>query len=88
MLIFNVVSNIENPKLEAKIGEAYVGANFRFAKNAWLVADAGVTAQEVCEKIDVKIGGIAGVIVTKVESYFGVAPTATWEWLKVKLGDE
>ncbi|BDV34253.1 hypothetical protein [Methylocystis iwaonis] len=86
MFVFMVASNVQNPELEAKIMEAYPSDNLRFSSTVWFVADAGVTAKEVCEKINVIPGGLAGVVVTKVETYFGFAPTVTWEWLKARMG--
>jgi hypothetical protein len=86
MLIFAVTSNAENPELGAHINRVYPSANLKFAPNVWFVADTGVTTQEVSEKLSVWPGGIAGVVVVKVESYFGYAPTSIWEWFSVKMG--
>lgn len=87
MLVFAIISNSENPALEGRINDEYALANFRFAKNVWLVADRGITAKEVCEKLDIEPGGINGAIVINVEKYFGFAPKTTWDWLQVKMNE-
>jgi hypothetical protein len=71
-------------KRKGALNRVYESANSKFAPNVWFVADSGVTTQEVSAKLDVKPGGIAGVVVVKIESYFGFAPTAIWEWFSVK----
>ncbi len=87
MLVFAVISVTENPDLETRVKEAYPFAHLKFAPNVWFIADSGVTAQEVCEKIAVKPGGISGVVVSNVEKYFGYASNTIWEWIKVKMGE-
>jgi hypothetical protein len=89
MFVFAVIANSTRPALAQKIAEVYASANFQFSETVWLVADTGVTPQEVCAKLDVRLGedGISGVLVVRVAGYFGVAPGSTWEWLKVKTGE-
>jgi hypothetical protein len=87
MLVFAVISIADNAILEARVKDTYPFAHLKFASNVWFVADSGVTAQEVCQKIDVKSGGISGVMVTNVEKYFGFASNTLWDWIQVKLGE-
>ncbi|HEY8160696.1 MAG TPA: hypothetical protein VIF34_00300 [Methylocystis sp.] len=82
MFVFSVASNTQNAELNAKIREVYPSEHFQFGPMNWFVADSGVTAREVCEKLNIVPGGFGGVAVTKVESYFGFAPSALWDWLK------
>jgi hypothetical protein len=85
MAAFSVISLSPNPELDKAIATAYAGAYLALSATAWLVADTGVTTKDVCDKINVRHGGITRVIVTKIESYFGVAPPNIWEWLKIKI---
>jgi len=87
MLVFLVTSRAESAGLEDKLVEAYPSANLKFSANTWLVADSGVTAQEVCEKINVKPNGISGVIVVRVDEYFGFASSSVWDWIRLKTGN-
>ena len=85
MLIFQVTSVAPNQALGANIEKAYPSAYLQFAPNVWFVADQGVTTKEVTEKLGVIVGSpFSGVVVVKVETYFGLAATSTWEWFKVK----
>lgn len=70
--------------LNAAVAAAYENNSLRMAPYAWLVADTGVTTQEVCKKLTIEIGKINSAIVIKIESYFGLAPRNIWEWLNVK----
>lgn len=87
MLIFVVMSNVENPTLANRINDEYPRANFSFAPNIWFVADSGVTVQEVSRKLDIIPGGISGAVVVGIEKYYGFATSALWDWLKVKIGE-
>ena len=81
---FAVVSIAPNQALETAIAKSYAAANHRISQTAWLVADVGVTTEEVCQKLGVKSGGISGTVVFKIENYYGYASKSIWEWLKVK----
>lgn len=87
MAIFSVLSIAENPELRTKIETVYEKTHLQIAPNTWFVTDSGVTTQEVCAKLGIGPGGLAGVIVVKVENYFGFASSSYWEWLKVKAGE-
>lgn len=85
MLIFQVTSLAANPALEANIQNTYPSAHLRFAPNVWFVADQSVTTREVTEKLGVIPGSqFSGIVIVKVESYFGLASNSVWEWFKVK----
>lgn len=84
MFVFAVISNSRSEELQQKLSEVYAIANFQLSETSWFVADTGVTPQEVCEKLNVKPGGISGVVVVRVSSYFGFAQSSIWDWLKVK----
>jgi len=86
MAAFAVISITPNPDLDKQIAGAYAGAYLALSQSAWLISDKNVTTKEVCDKINVKPGGI-GAVVVKIESYFGVASPNIWEWLKVKMAD-
>jgi len=89
MAAFAILSvALSNPALENNIREAYSEFTHKITENVWLVADKAVTTtSEVCQKIGVGENGLAGVVVLKIDGYFGYASTAIWEWLKVKAGE-
>jgi hypothetical protein len=84
MNAFAVMSKAENPALDAAVEKEFPGTHLKLASNTWLVTAKGLTTREVSEKIGVKPGGISGVVVAKIDSYFGFASRDIWEWLKVK----
>jgi hypothetical protein len=87
MAVFSVISLVPNPELDKRIVAAYTNAYLALSQTAWLVADKQATTKDVCDKINVKVGGISGVVVIKIESYFGIAPPNIWEWLKLRIAE-
>jgi hypothetical protein len=87
MSVFAVIPVTPPSQVEQKIKEIYAANHVLVAPNVWFVADTGVTTQEVCEKLGVKKDGIPGVVVTKVDSFWGLANSQLWEWLAVKMKD-
>jgi hypothetical protein len=84
MAAFIVVGLPPSPTaLRAKVVSAYADTHLQLSETAWLVADKGVTTQQVAIKLGINVGGMNG-FVSKVESYFGLAPPNTWEWLKLR----
>jgi hypothetical protein len=52
--------------------------------NEWLlVAPAGTTTKEVCERVGIDKDKSAGIVV-RVDTYFGLGPTSVWEWITAK----
>lgn len=87
MTVFFVASRDANSDLESAIAVAYPEKFYKFADRVWLVASKG-TAREVSEKIGAKKGGFAGVLVMPTTgSYYGVASSAVWDWLRAALED-
>lgn len=55
---------------------------YRFSPTVVFVMHSG-TARELSEALGVTKGGISGVVVTPTTgSYYGVANTALWDWLR------
>ena len=83
MTVFAIMSTSVNPELEAAMNERYPDAkSYRVSDTAWLVAYKG-TARELSETLGIRRGGIRGAVVVPVtSSYYGVASSALWEWLK------
>lgn len=83
MTVFAIMSTSTKPELEAAVEKHYPDEkSYRISDTAWLVSDKG-TATEVSEKLGVKKGGIKGTLIVPVKSsYYGVASTALWEWLR------
>jgi uncharacterized protein YccT (UPF0319 family) len=84
MVIFSVISNSENADLVAKIDSVYSANKFKIAPNVYLVADSGVTAEEVANKLELAEKKIAGTIIVRIADYNGYASKSIWEWLGVK----
>ena len=88
MSAFSVISTVpNNPSLIEAINRAYGDANIMIAQNVWLIADKGVTTQEVSKKLGIEKGGVDNTVILKIDSYWGMAPTQIWEWLSVKLAE-
>jgi len=85
MFVFSVICLQPNTALDENVEKIYPGNHLRISPTVWFVADSGVTTQDVCAKLDVKSGGLSGIIVLKVETFNGFAPRNIWEWLQVKV---
>lgn len=85
MLVFQVTSLTADPAFAAKVEAAYGTANRRLGVTfSWLVADDGVTTREVSDKLGLTPGAPHSAIVVRVDSYFGLAPTEVWDWIRVR----
>lgn len=84
MAAFAIVSTVPNEALGAEIATAYETTHLVLSNSTWLIADTGRTSQEVSEHLKIKAGGFSNVLVLRIETYFGFASPAIWEWLKVK----
>jgi hypothetical protein len=87
MSVFTVLAVAQTPTLAENIAKNYPnGEAFSLTPTIWFVSDKDVTVAQVCEKlgVDVGKGGIAGVVVTRIDSYFGNATGALWQWLRLK----
>jgi hypothetical protein len=87
MSAFAVISIQPNSVLDDAVRAVYPNDSHRVANNVWLVADTGLTTQGVCQKLGIGEGGIASVVVIKVDAYWGRAPKTIWEWLSIKASD-
>jgi hypothetical protein len=68
--------------LEAALAISYANDHYRFADRVWFVVDTG-TALEVSEKLNVRNGGITGVVVMPITgANYGVASAELWNWLR------
>ncbi|MGH6870872.1 MAG: hypothetical protein ACREHE_05130 [Rhizomicrobium sp.] len=85
MSVYTVFTSAPNPTLIANIGAKYPnGESLQFTPTIWFVSDKDVTAAQVCEKLGIGEGGIVGAVVTRIDSYFGNATNALWQWLRLK----
>jgi len=84
MATFVIVAVAPNATLDQNIVDSYASTSLRLSPTVCLVAEKGVTSQEVSLKLGVKPEGISGVIIFKIESYYGLASQNIWEWIKVK----
>jgi hypothetical protein len=65
MNIFSVISSSENAELAARIDSVYNANKFKIGPNAYLVADSGVTAEEVANKLGVVEKKISGTVIVR-----------------------
>ncbi len=84
MPVFTVLRLAGDNDLDGRVRVVYGSDSIKIAPNIWIVNDQGVTTKEVCDKLDASTGGMGQVVVTKMEGYFGFAPTHIWEWLSAK----
>lgn len=85
MTVFMVVAKDPNTELESAVSRAYPEKHFRFSDRAWFVSATG-TPRSVSEKIGVQKGGFSGVVVIPIGgSYYGIASTALWDWIRVEV---
>ena len=84
MAIFAIMAREPKPELESVLASSYPNRHYRFADRIWFVAGAGAaTARDVAEKLNVRNGGITGVIVMPItEANYGVASADLWNWLR------
>lgn len=82
MAIFLICARSTNPELESKIDQLLPGENFRFSETVWVV-NSTKTARQLCEMLGVRKGGLTGVFAMQgTPSYYGVANSALWDWLR------
>lgn len=85
MSIFAVLTEANNPKLEAVVKEKFPDDHYMLAPNQWLISAKG-TAQKLTEDLLIidKEKGPGSAIVFNISSYYGMANPAVWEWIKEK----
>lgn len=93
MPIFMLVPTEDAERLEKVVTKAFDSKDCYVlpGKQACFVRFDG-TSQEIAEKLDLagsksKEDRPCPAVITLVTTYGGYAPTALWEWLKVKQGD-
>jgi len=87
MTVFAIMSTSLKLELEAAVNEFYPDTkSYRVSDMTWFVTDKGTTAKEISEKLGIKKDGIRGVVIIPVRSsYYGVASSTLWEWLKAAI---
>jgi hypothetical protein len=82
MTIFAVMAREPKPELESVLASSYPSTHYRFADRVWFVVGPG-TARDVAENLNVRNGGITGVIVMPITGdNYGVASADLWNWLR------
>lgn len=89
MTIYAIMLPNPQPNLAAAILATYPDDHYKINETQWLVSGTG-TALEVVSKLgiyDPKDSGrhTGTAVVFATTSYHGRAPTAIWDWIKVKL---
>jgi hypothetical protein len=82
MAVFAIMARERMPAIEAAILAKYAGNHFKLSDQNWFVVDKK-TAKQVSESLGVQRGGVSGVVVIPVTaSYYGVANSSLWDWLR------
>ena len=82
MPVFLIVSEKNNPDLQAKIAEAFPDEVFVLSRNHWLV-DAKETTSDMKKELDISEGRFGRVAIFKIDSYSGYHKKSLWEWLQL-----
>lgn len=84
MAAFAVLAPIDNHLIAGAIERSFP-RRFTISLGQWVVADTGVTAQQVAEKIGVN--GVAGqFVVFSIAGQYGYYRKDLWEWLALNSG--
>jgi hypothetical protein len=82
MAIFAIMAWEPKPELDSVLSSSYPSTHYHFADRVWFVAGCGA-ARDVAEKLNVRNGGITGVIVMPITGdNYGVASADLWNWLR------
>ncbi|OSQ33573.1 hypothetical protein [Thalassospira sp. MCCC 1A01428] len=89
MAVFNIVATTDTniAELEKAIEKCYDETDrLRVNDLYWLVSD-NKSSVDVAKKIGIVSSDrvVPPAIVTKVDTYYGRAPSNIWEWMKVKI---
>ncbi len=92
MNVFAVLPPEPNATLDKLIEDQFAGNCLKIAPTQWLVAGKA-TSREVSDLLQITTtadgrvakGATGNAVVLAVSSYFGIAQTHIWEWLKAKI---
>jgi hypothetical protein len=88
MTIFAILMPTPQPGLVEAIKRLYPEKHISITETQWLISSSG-TAVELSAKLGIVDPARAlptgNAIVFATSSYFGRAPTAIWDWIKVQL---
>lgn len=88
----NALFAILNVSSPATVGTKLQGVSpwlpLKLQEGEWLlIAPAGTTTKEVCERIGIDGSESTGIVV-RVDTYYGRNPPSIWEWIATKQGAE
>jgi cyanate permease len=84
MAAFAIMAPVDNLILPGIIANKFP-KHYTLAAGQWVVAETGVTAQQVAERIG--ISGAAGkFVVFSTAGFFGYYDKNLWEWLTINSG--
>jgi hypothetical protein len=89
MSVFAVLLPIENPKLTDIIKNKFPEPDhYQITSTQWLVSAKG-TAKQVSDTLGVsakeKEDRMGSAVILAISSYWGVASTELWDWIKAKM---
>ena len=86
MTVLAVMSKAPSEALENAIVNHFPDGHLRVSDTTWFVSASGATARSVTERLGITKDGIGGVVVASLTgAYWGMADSATWEWLKTNF---
>jgi hypothetical protein len=88
MTVFVILAETDDPRLATSIASHFKDNFLKIGPGQWFVAGNG-TSVDVSNLLGITAGPTKGTtdgaIVASINSYYGIASTNVWEWLKVKL---
>ena len=85
MQVFAVFGLGDFDWIQSAVQMHYESQDYRDVGHAFLVADKGITSQQVGEKLGLNSNAASRSIIVPVTSYWGLHAPDTWEWIRVKL---
>lgn len=86
--LFAILTVAKPSVVEAKLQTVASWPHLNLNPGEWLlVAPAGTTTKEVCERVGIEAGQTTGLVV-RIDTYFGLGPQSLWEWISTKRGAE
>ncbi len=90
MSIFAVLLEQDNPKITNAMAEKLPNDHYKVTSTSWFVSFKG-TVKELADLLGItseggqKKGEAGSAIVLSISTYWGVANTDIWEWMKAKI---
>jgi hypothetical protein len=85
MIIFTVLTQGDNPKLEVALNQHFANEHLKVGPGQYLVAGRS-TVIDLSNTLGITTGENGSGIIFSTSAYYGRASNSIWDWVKVKLG--